>query len=53
MIKELWKILFGGCEHKWKIIQQDEVYQRHPSIPTYIDYVLQCEKCGNIKKKRT
>ena len=54
MILKFWRMLFGGWEHKWKIINDvtvtvtddwDEVCDR------FTRYHLQCEKCGNVKVK--
>ncbi len=48
------KWLLGLCNHKWKTVDKNDVYTQHSSsMPTYIDYILECEKCGKIKKTRT
>lgn len=50
------KQLLGLCEHKWTIINKAAVYSGDETegvLPTSIDYVLQCEKCGAVKNKRT
>lgn len=46
--------LFTGCFHKWKTIDKHKVeYRTDFSSGVHDRYVLQCEKCGNIKKKDT
>ncbi len=47
---------FGLCEHKWKVIDEYPYYL-YDETGTYVlrrshIYVLKCEKCGNIKKKK-
>jgi hypothetical protein len=51
------KQLLGICEHKWKQIKEIDVYptQHGKVISNFFEYnkfVLQCEKCGTIKKKK-
>ncbi len=45
---------FKGCEHKWqdKNRIRDFSYSDGDRPSAYI-YVLQCEKCGDIKKVKT
>jgi hypothetical protein len=46
----LLKRLLGFCNHKWKIIKTGDIINENGGcIGKY--YVLQCEHCGNIKKK--
>lgn len=50
MLKKLYRWLFHSCDHKWVIIDKIPV---HFEGKYYTDeYHLQCEKCGNLKKKR-
>ena len=48
--------LLGLCEHKWEIIQRISVYvtwdgERSPGqLPDHQKIVLQCQKCGDVKK---
>ena len=51
MIKLLSLIIFGHwCDHKWKIIKEIKVFwEESDSIPRRREYILQCEKCGNMK----
>ena len=46
---------FGYCIHQWKIIQTIDIY-RHPDDGPHDKvgkfFVLQCEKCGDIMKRR-
>ena len=51
MITYIRKFL-GLCVHKWKII--DKFIVRCPSsgLATGTEYILQCENCGNIKRKK-
>ena len=46
------KKLFGRCDHKWKIFQRINVYGENAETPMRYDYILQCEKCGDLKKFR-
>jgi hypothetical protein len=56
MIKLIHMLVFGHyCEHEWEIIDQILVYSDYsrdcnPRYPERRDYVLQCKKCGNIKR---
>ncbi len=53
MIKKLWNWIFGGCQHKWVIIEYgtltvtSDIFGRSEGKR----YTLQCEHCGIIKKK--
>lgn len=52
MFYKLWRWLFGGCEHKWILEDEISVYDKLPiGLPYATKYILQCEKCGNLKKK--
>ena len=58
MLTRLWRWLFYTCDHKWAVIERAPVYLVDESgknigeKPFATDFVLQCEKCGNIKRKR-
>ncbi len=59
MLKWLWNFIVGKptCEHVWKIKNEIDVYaygESNPQtdMPIATKYILQCEKCGDIKKKR-
>lgn len=44
--------LFGGCWHKWEIIDEQTVDYKHDfASGTATRYIMQCEHCGNIKTK--
>lgn len=45
------KQLLGLCEHKWNIIIKNEIRCDGEKIGDR--YHLQCEKCGNMKFKRS
>ena len=52
MIMKFWKMVFGGCDHKWKIIDQVRVTEADTfadEVLTYTRYHLQCEHCGDLK----
>lgn len=52
MICKLFRWLFGLCEHKWERIERIDVYEENRSERPYqVKHILQCEKCGNLKKK--
>jgi hypothetical protein len=50
--------LLGLCEHEWKIIKSIDVYETWDGerydgqLPAYAKIILQCKKCGDIKKKK-
>ena len=48
----LFSFLFTGCFHKWKLYGHNEVFVRHSGRPVAVDYIMQCEHCGNMKKVR-
>jgi hypothetical protein len=51
---KLWKFLFGGCDHKWEIIDRANVTQVddwNAIEAMYTRYHLQCKHCGNLKVK--
>ena len=40
-----------GCKHEWETIRVIRVYEDGDnSMPIFNRYVLQCKKCGKIKK---
>ncbi len=53
----LFKWLWTGDSHlhKWEIIERNNVFQSgsDKTLPVAIDFVMQCEVCGDIKVKRT
>ena len=54
MIKWLRK-LFGCCEHEWDIFGVKSVFETNDDVnelPIGSIYILQCKKCGDLKKKR-
>jgi len=50
MITWLRKI-FGLCEHKWILKASTKLVSYEGAMPHGVRYILQCEKCGNIKQK--
>jgi sugar (pentulose or hexulose) kinase len=60
-MKRLFEFLISGCFHKWEIIHVVDttsaanrygINTGQPLIPCGTDYVLQCKKCGSLRKKR-
>jgi len=49
MLTWLWNILIG-CSHKWKIIDERD-FSDYDGRRIGTSYYLQCEKCGNVKRK--
>jgi hypothetical protein len=48
------KQLLGICEHKWKVRSSHrlmEIIEKGYEKPVGMKFVLQCEGCGEIKKK--
>jgi len=45
---------FGLCEHKWKNVSAFEITRKINSADSHVHnvYVLQCEKCGDVKSKK-
>ena len=53
MIK-LFSFILTGCWHKWKIIETVNVFDRgHNERPIGTKYILQCERCGDVKSRYT
>ena len=54
---KLLAFLWSGCWHRWKIIGRSNVFEhgRGPkdALPVNIDFTLQCERCGTVRRKRT
>lgn len=51
MLGWLYRFVIGRfcyCEHRWKTIDQNEVYDGGIR-PIGSKYTLQCDKCGDIK----
>lgn len=45
--------LFCHCHHKWRILVQHPVKQfSADENPVSVLYVLQCEKCGDVKSRK-
>ena len=52
----LLSFLFTGCWHQWKIIEVNNIMTRSVLTGANLSqsgtqYILQCEKCGNVKGK--
>ncbi len=50
------KQLLGICEHKWKLLGVQNIYSEDvrnikEDLPIRTEHILQCEKCGEIKRK--
>jgi hypothetical protein len=41
---------FGLCDHKWNIIETKDIACQNGVRGAL--YILQCEKCGNVKGKQ-
>lgn len=67
MISGAWMICFGvaallvglayrvarkPCSHMWKTDATFDVLYQGKALPQHIDYVLRCEHCGEIQKRR-
>jgi len=53
------KFLFTGYwnehEHEWEILNKTKIYNADSieyDIPVRIEYILQCKKCGKLKKTK-
>lgn len=47
-----WLIGWPWCAHKWEILERINVYDGgKASRPYATRFVLQCEKCGDLKKR--
>ena len=44
------RTLLGMCIHKMNIIERHELVNGDKKLPYAVCVVLQCEKCGNLKK---
>jgi alpha-mannosidase len=50
VIKYLWRLIWGDkCNHKWKILTYGQITDS--SIPCGTYYNMQCEHCGDVKRK--
>lgn len=45
-----WKQFWGICEHKW--IRLNKITVNTDFGGVYHKWVLECEKCGEVKSKR-
>ena len=64
MIKLLWRILIGGCDHTWETFNKKSVFEGDSrdedgsllpgrrDLPICTTYHMRCTKCGNLKYKR-
>lgn len=44
------KALEHRCRHEWEIEESLPVYDKDPTIPVALLYVLRCKKCGDIRE---
>lgn len=51
MLRKLWRFWFGGHDHAWKIINTVK-HQDYNWNPPTLTYTLQCDVCGDVKRKR-
>lgn len=54
MIGWLYRMLIGSfyiCHHKWEVLTKVFVVDKI-SGSKYVEYNLQCEKCGDIKRTK-
>ena len=54
LFEKLFALVYGRqyCEHKWVVLQKGGIVDDYKAlIGHYFD--LQCEKCGNIKRKNS
>lgn len=49
-----WLIGFPWCAHKWAVQKEIKVYEddRPNTRPVGSVFLMQCEKCGELKSKR-
>jgi len=47
-----WLFTGDGHNHKWKIFSKENLYRGDKDIVGH-EYILQCEKCGDIKSYRS
>ena len=47
-----WRQFWGICEHKWKVINNAKIIGNETSSTLGHIYILQCEKCGDLKTKK-
>jgi hypothetical protein len=53
-VRALRTALFGAPHrHTWETFEKYNVYGKNPDRPRWVDYVLRCKKCGDIKRVRT
>ena len=45
--------VLGLCEHKWEVIREIDLMDHPGALPRAKRFILQCERCGNIKAERT
>lgn len=45
-------LLFSGCWHKWKIVNEKE-YRNDFVGDSGVTYILKCESCGKLKFQTT
>lgn len=44
--------LWAGCFHKWDLYSQVKVNDFRTGAYYADDYILQCERCGDFKRRR-
>jgi hypothetical protein len=47
----LLKFLFFGHVHKWKVLERREMINED-NFKRGVDFILQCEKCGDVKRRK-
>lgn len=53
MLTKLWRWLFGGCDHRWEYLETRRLFNNeYDKLPIKTWYILGCQHCGNIKKRR-
>jgi hypothetical protein len=54
MLSLLYKFFIGNFHlHKWKIIYEQVLERARSGVEVGTFYTMQCEKCGEIKTKKT
>lgn len=48
----LFAFLWSGCFHKWKLHEKVRVRDSESNAYYADDYILQCERCGDFKRRR-
>lgn len=54
MLLWLWRVIVGGCAHRWTVKHESLIYDRNspvPDRPSGIAFIQHCERCGAVRRK--